>query len=452
MTGSNDQRSGVGLRWLFIPVAAVLAVAAIEGWRTVSWEPAAAAVEWRRAGYGPRDHAAALVQNDEQLALNRERVRNGPDQWLRHEGLGRALMARSRLGVGYDDLVAANAALDRSALLAPEGSGPLLSAAALAMTTHRLAASETALAAIDRMVVQPDPADLAETRALRGDLAFYRGDMARSATMYEQAQRIGPGAGIAVRLANLRKAQGDFDGAIAALRGAQASGKALPPFAQASLALQIGAVEQARGRHSKAAKWFATANREFPGFWYFEAHIAQAKAIGGDMAGAIGDMRKIARRVKSPEVFDVLAMLLRADGQAAESRSWAEQADVIWSQRLKLLPEATYGHALEHELLFGSPDTALRYALANFKARPFGESRILLASAHLTAGQIDAALRQLAMAELSGWRSARLYALRAQAFELAGRTSLAREARDAATALDPNIFAPEAALVWFSHG
>jgi hypothetical protein len=58
----------------------------------------------------------------------------------------------------------------------------------------------------------------------------------------------------------------------------------------------------------------------------------------------------------------------------------------------------------------------------------------------------------LARAEDSGWRSAPLYALRARILELAGRTDLAEQARAAAIALNPRIFAPETTLVWLSHG
>jgi tetratricopeptide (TPR) repeat protein len=216
--------------------------------------------------------------------------------------------------------------------------------------------------------------------------------------------------------------------------------------------MQIGAVEQARGRDREAAEWFAAADRQFPGFWLFEAHRAQSRAIGGDLAGGIADLRRIAERSPSAEVMDTLAVLLRAQGQAAESREWAARAKAEWDRRLKLAPEAAYGHALEHELVFGTPERAVELARANLAARPFGESRVLLATALVNVGQDRAALAELARAEDSGWRSAPLYALRARILELAGRTDLAEQARAAAIALNPRIFAPETTLVWLSHG
>jgi predicted Zn-dependent protease len=150
--------------------------------------------------------------------------------------------------------------------------------------------------------------------------------------------------------------------------------------------------------------------------------------------------------------MDALAMLLRANGEAAESKQWAARAGAEWQRRLSLAPEAAYGHALEHELLFGTPKRALELARANLAARPFGESRVLLASAFIANGRYGEALAQLDRAEASGWHSAPLYALRAQVLALTDRPGEAARARDAATALNPRIFAPETPLVWFSHG
>ena len=67
--------------------------------------------------------------------------------------------------------------------------------------------------------------------------------------------------------------------------------------------------------------------------------------------------------------------------------------------------------------MFGRPARGLALARANLAARPFGESRLFLASALLMNGQTGEALKQIALAENSGWRSAPLYALRAQALD-----------------------------------
>ena len=439
------------LIWLALPLAAVAIATGID-WSLSRGpqEPALSAAEWGTAGFGPGTYAEASRQIDHQIEAATYMASRNPGDWLRQEGLARALMRRSRVASDYGDLARADAILSKAVGEAPSPAGPLLSQAVLGMMMHRLAVTTSALDAIDRWAVPPDPDELTEVQGLRGDVAFYRGDMAGAQAWYARAAATGPGAGLAYRQANLAKARGDFDGAIRAFAAGSTSRE--PPFARASTAMQIGAVEQARGRYREAAEWFAAADRQFPGFWLFEAHRAQSRAIGGDLAGGIADLRRIAERSPSAEVMDTLAVLLRAQGQAAESREWAARAKAEWDRRLKLAPEAAYGHALEHELVFGTPERAVELARANLAARPFGESRVLLATALVNVGQDRAALAELARAEDSGWRSAPLYALRARILELAGRTDLAEQARAAAIALNPRIFAPETTLVWLSHG
>lgn len=440
------------VRYLAVPMLAVAAAIGLD-WSLGPATPGnASAAEWGAAGYGPASFTEAMTRADAQLYAGRERLRMGPTEWLRQEGLAHALIARSRLSANYDDLAEAARVIAGAQEAAPANAGPSLTAAVVAMMTHRLDRSEAALATFDRSVAVPDAAERAEAAALRGDIAFYRGDLAAADKWYDRAERTEPGAGIVYRRANLAKATGRFDDAIRAFQSAGSTPRKSAPFQHASTAFQIGAVEQARGNYAVAADWFAAADHQFPGFWLFEAHRAQSLALAGDLPGGIAAMRKVAQKAPSAEVLDALAMLLRADGQVAESRQWAGRAGASWARRLKQAPEAAYAHALEHELVFGSPARAMDLARANLAARPFGESRVLLASALMMEGQLTGALHQLQLAEDSGWRSAQLYALRAQALELAGRAAEAPAARKAALALNPRIFDSATALVWLSHG
>jgi len=439
-------------RYFMIPLLAVTAAAGLDRWRSPPLPALASAAEWGRAGYGPTSFAAGMKHADEQVNRARERLGYGPPDWLHEEGLARALMARSRISPDYDDLVEAAKVIVAGQAMAPANAGPSLTAAVLGMMTHRLDKSETALVIEDSSAVPAGAAEQAEAAGLHGDIAFYRGDFAAAERWYDRAERWAPGGGVTYRRANLSKASGRFDEAIRRYQAADPSPRKATPFQHANTALQIGAVEQARGNYAAAAEWFAVADRQYPGFWLFQAHRAQSLAIAGDMAGAITAMRRIVQSAPSAEVMDALAMLLRAHGEVVESRQWADRAGSIWAARLRQLPQAAYGHALEHELVFGTPARALELARANLRARPFGESHILLASALLMNGQTGEALRHIKVAEDSGWRSAPLYALRAQALELAGRKDEARTARKAALALNPRIFSPATALVWFSHG
>lgn len=454
MSAARTERtwSWSGARYLVVPLVAVAAVAGFEWSQSPALPPPASAAEWGVAGYGPASYAEGMKRASQQIDNARERLGYGPPDWLHEEGVARALVARSRLSPDYGDLAMAVEVIDSAQAMAPANAGPSLTAAVIGVMSHRLDKSEAALAIEDASAVPPEAAEQAEAAGLHGDIAFYRGDLASAGAWYDRAQQWAPGAGVAYRRASLAKATGDFDEAIRQFEAADPSPRKSSAFQHATTALQIGAVEQARGNYAAAAAWFAVADRQFPGFWLFEAHRAQSRAIAGDLKGAIGAMRAVAEKAPSAEVMDALAMLLRADGQAAASRQWAGRAGAIWAVRLRRLPHAAYGHALEHELVFGTPDRALALARANLVARPFGESHLLLASALLMNGRTDDALRHIEDAEESGWRSAPLYALRAQALELEGRGDEARTAREAALALNPRIFSPETALVWFSHG
>lgn len=439
-------------RYVILPIAAVALLTGAEWLTNDTAEAPVSAAEWESPGFGPNSYSAAMARSDSDLSLGKERVSNGPDEWLRHESLARIYLRRSHLSFTYEELALAGDALAKAKRLAPSGSGPLLTDAAFAQMSHQLGRAESSLSALEGVVVRDDAAILAEVASLKGDVAFYRGDMVRAGALYSQAAKYGSNAGVAYRHAILAKSQGRFDASIRHFSDAIPGPAMTTPRATASAAMQIGAVELARGDYRNARAWFETANRQFPGFWLIEAHLAQAKALEGDLDGAIEDMEVVARRAPAGEVLDALAMLLRADGKARESRLWADRASAIWDKRLDQLPEAAYGHAVDHELTFGSPAKALELAKRNFNARPYGESRILLASAYLSNAAPEKAIEHLILAKKSGWRSAPLYALLAQAYELSSRRAEAEKARKAAEALNPKIFEPETPLIWFSHG
>ena len=439
-------------RYVILPIAAVALLTGAEWLHNDTAEAPVSAAEWESPGFGPASYSAAMARSDSDLSLGKERVSKGPDEWLRYESLARMYLRRSQLSFTFDELALAGEALERAKLLAPAGSGPSLTDATFAQMSHQLGRAENSLSALDRAIVRSDPSILAESASLKGDVAFYRGDMVRADVFYNQAAKYGANAGVAYRHAILAKSQGRFESAITLFLDAVPVPGMTTPLASASTAMQIGGVELARGEYRNARAWFETANRQFPGFWLIEAHLAQAKALEGNLPGAIIDMKAVARRAPAGEVLDALAMLLRAEGKARESRLWADRASAVWDKRINQLPEAAYGHAVEHELVFGSPEKALELAKRNFNARPYGESRILLASAYLSNKAPAAAIDHLTVAQDSGWRSAPMYALLAQAYELLGKPNEAAKARKAAEALNPKILEPETSLVWLSHG
>lgn len=436
-------------RLVLIPVAAAALVVGFE-WQGLAPQgaPANAAV-WPKPAFGPASFANKEKDLDAQLALARERVRFAPGEWLREETLARAIMARAQITGAYDELVAARNIIASAQKRAPAPAGPLLTKAALALGVHRLDEAEQALNLM-MAAAAPPTSERVEALAMAGDVRFYRGQIDGARRLYARAQAIDPGADMSVRLAILAKAEGRFDEAIALFSRAGRSGRAAP-FQLASLAMHIGGVEMARGDYAAAREWFVRADGLFSGFWLFEAHLAQAEALDGNMTVAIGQLRGLAMRSGSPEVMDALAVYLRSDGKSQESRMWAARAARVWQRRLEQLPEAAYGHAFEHALAFKPPERLLQLAEGNVAARPFGEAFVMMGEALLANDKPAEALTYLDRAAASGWRSAPLFALRAEAFDTLGRTREARVDRARVNSLNPRFLGPQTGLIRFSH-
>lgn len=445
---------GWGRAALFIgaPVAAVLAFAAAERWLVRDPEPAMLAVSLPATGYGPPDFAAQLANADIQLELGRERVAKGPGEWLRHESLARATLARFRLTASPDELARADAALAEARSLAPDGSGPMLSSAELAMTMHDLDAAERQLDALDKSVVPPEPAARVEALGHRGDIAFYRGDMAGAEALYDEADAILPTPGTAVRRAILLRGQGRFDEALTTIGEAARRDGSPTPRSMASYAMQIGMIENVRGNYTAARDWFVRADQLFPDYWLAELYVAEAHSVAGDVAGALATYQRIARETGDPQAMDAAAFLLLEQGEEAASRAWSRRAARIWSERVAQNRGAYIAHAFENELAFGDPRRALAQARTNARARPYGDALILVAEGLLATGQPAAAREQLLAAEATGWRSAPLYATLSDAEAKLGNARASREAADKARALNPRVFEPQMDRLWFGHG
>ena len=442
-------------RVLLIAGAAVLAVGGIivaERWHASQEAPAMLAVALPEAKYGPADYEAELAAMDWRLELGRERVADGPDEWLRLESLARAELARFSITAVPAELVAAGETLAQARALAPKGSGPLLTSAEYAMSAHDLDAAESYLAIIDKMAVPPEDAARSEVMGIRGDIAFYRGDMERAARFYEQADVIMPTASTAVRRAILLRGQGRFDDAIAEIRKAARLDHTRIPRAMAAYAMQIGMIESARGRYEEAGKMFRQADKLFPGYWLTQLYLAEVEAVRGDLAEAIPAMERLARQTGDPQAMDAAALLNRAAGDEAASKAWSTRAAKEWRKRVALLPSAYRAHAFENELAFGDPARALVLARENAAKRPYGDAQVLVAEALLATDQPAEARKRLLAAERSGWRSAPLYARLSDAEAALGNEAAAEAAADKARALNPHIFGDETGRLWFGHG
>jgi tetratricopeptide (TPR) repeat protein len=430
------------LAWL---VAAALAVFVLARWL----EPRPAPdPPIRQSSAGAPTYAAAIGDIDRKLAGLRPLAAGRSDDWLMQERIAHQLMQRARLTGSFRDYADAQAALNRGFAQAPPGAGPHLTQAALALSLHRLGLAERMLDAVARYAVPAEAEVRAGAEAMRGDIALYRGRYAEAQKDYVGLSRIGDRPD--QRLAIFWSKTGRPDDALAAIRRVERSGL-VPGQALAQLALLRGTIELQRGDWDQADAAFAEAARRFPGWWLTEAYQAQMLALRGRPGEATRTFEALAARNDDPALRDAIASLYRAQGDYARTELWAGRAGAGWAERLQLIPEAALGHAVEHELAFGTPARALELARQDFANRPHGATAIALGWALIANNRPTDALRIIDAVNRSSWQSAEQHLVAARAHALLGQSEAAEAEQDKALAINPHALDPTATLLWYGH-
>lgn len=393
----------------------------------------------------PTTAAEARAALDGALRAAREQAR-GSENWSDHARIGAILLSRARLDGEFQDYVDAGTALEAAFKVAPAGSGPHLDRAEWSLAVHRIAAIAPDLERIDAYAVS-DAVERGAVLELRGDVAFYSGRYREALSSYQRAAQIAPGVGADLRLANYHAKMGApeiarafLDQADARIGGPQQQLRAYIEMRRAVLALHAGQWEEAERRLRRA-------DDIFPGYPVVEDRLARVRALRGAPDEALAIFRAIAGRGEHPEVFDAIAAIHRTRGEVSESRSWAARARAAWERRLALLPEAAMGHAVEHLLAAGDAARALELAQRDYANRPFGDSAVTLASAHLANRNAPAALAVLRPALAAGWKTPEAHVMAAQAYAVLGDGRRADAERRAALALNPRSLDRNAGLV-----
>ena len=413
-------------------------------------EKAVTAVQAARDQQGvPVDYVQSLANVDAALARARAAAAAQPGDWSTVASVGNMLVARARLTNDFRDYAEAGRWYDTAMKIDPR-IGPNLERATWNFTIHRLAAVEPDLRRVDAYVIKDD-GTVSSVLGLRGDLAFYTGRYNQALRLYEQAHDRLVTIGSAFRLANYWARMGDPAKANAYLD--EAEGGIHGPLQQqrAFLETNRGSIDFAQGKWDEAGRHFARANAIFPGYWQIEEHLATILALKGDTKRAMALYQGIARRTGMPEAYDAVAGLYRAQADLARSQAAADTASKLWRERLALLPEASYGHALDHELAFGTPARALAIAERNFANRPYADSATGLAWAYMANHRPLDAIRTIEPVLASGWVAAEPWIVATEAYALSGQAAKADDARKQALAINPHSFDRNPGVVWLDH-
>jgi tetratricopeptide (TPR) repeat protein len=238
-----------------------------------------------RPWFGPRNQTE-LVQAA-QVAVDgaRARLALSPDEWLRQEVLARALVRRFRATGSYADLAEADALLDKGMAGSPFPAGPSLSRAEVSVLAHKLDAAGRGLDRFFAQVGEPDDGESAGAWSLKGDIAFQRGDMKAARLAYARAEEYDNNAAVALRQSMLALRTGDP--ALARRRvNAVLRAPKLSRYVKSQIALQRTAIAYGMGDWKAAGTWARFADAFFPGNPLAMAHVAQQKALEGDVPGA----------------------------------------------------------------------------------------------------------------------------------------------------------------------
>jgi tetratricopeptide (TPR) repeat protein len=428
-------------RWLLLFAGALVALLAIErvADRDARMERAARdeqALGGILAGI-PASYKQSLARIDLGLEGARARAAAYDGEWLMHERVALRYLERARLTGSFDDYAASRAALDRAFAVARPGTGPHATRAALEFTMHRLAAAERQLDLIDGYAVPPYGSERAEHQAMRGDIAFYRGDYAGALAAYDAADATEGGASD-FRRGVYHMRTGRFDLAEEYYDRAERGARSPPPQFRAFMELQRGILDLERGRWDPALAHFTKADAIYPGYWLIEEHIAEVQTLKGDLDRAEVRYRDIVRRTAHPEFMDALPGIETRRGNRGMEMAWRGRAAAAWRKRLRQFPEAAYGHALDHCVQKGDWACALDLARRNHAARPYGEARIMLARALLHNGRGQEARRNIEAVLASPWRTAALHSAAAEIFASTGSAEEAERQRRLAFAIDPH--------------
>ena len=298
-------------------------------------------------------------------------------------------MERARLTGNYADFGKAQALLAVATSRGNKASYPCLAHAKLHYALHRLHAASATLDACPAMA---DPVEIA---GLRGDIAFYSARYQEAENLYRAlVNQVGTPTQF-FRLAMLRKKTGSPGEAAALMEAAEKRYHGGSATMKAWIKLQRGLIAWDRGDIDEALALYALASDELPGWWLIDEQIAEARRLNGDTAAAKELYESVVRRSGLPEHMDELARLLREGATPESATEWVKRAEAIYRERLKIFPEASVGHAVDHFLQFGTPAEALALARRNAELRPYGAAQLALAAALFRAGQAGAAANRV---------------------------------------------------------
>jgi tetratricopeptide (TPR) repeat protein len=415
--------------------AAILAMLLLAGGCRRAEAPADCGQNTRSAaGTPPLSYAQLLEQLDREVALARRRAAAQPQRVDLREALASALYQRARLSGNLEDYAAAERAIEAAFDGANEFEAPQLNRALIDFSVHRLDRAEQSLQILQHRILS---GGTPEVIGLAADAAFQRGRYAEALAGFRRALSLSESLPGLVRLSTYYARTGAYEEAAALLDRAALNYHGILPDVPAWLEVQQGRLLLERGQLDAADAHFRSADRLLPGLWTAAEQRAEILALRGRREDALSAYEALVQQTGHPEFMDAVARLRREGPDPASAQEWIARGEKTYREQLTMLPEASYGHALEHFLAFGRPAEALELAQRNVALRPNGEARILLAQALFRAGRAAEAISQIEAVLATVWDTAELHAIAAQIYAGTGHKEQADAQGSRAREMNP---------------
>ena len=384
-----------------------------------------------------RTFATELALLDKERVSLEKLSKNAPDNRMHYERIASSFMQRARLSGSYEDYANAERVIAQAFEHKPAASTSMLRAK-LHYTLHRLPqARQDFASAKPRLNNSPD--SVASREAFEGNLALQAGDDTAAKTHFEASLAAKRNTSNLASVAVFHWKRGEFEQAEALFREALKNyhGKRMEP--RAWLHLNLGLLDLDRGRLDDALAHYREAETFLKGYWLLDEHIAEILTLQGKTEEAKALYLDIIERTQNPEFMDAMAGIAFEAGDEAEGKTWVAKARKRYEEQMATYPEAAYGHALGHYLEFGDdPAFVLDLAQKNYDLRPNLDAAIMLAQAHLGAGDAASARGALSKILETSFASAELYVTAAEVESKLGKHEKAQTYVKQAQAIDPS--------------
>ena len=348
-------------------------------------------------------------------------VKRNSKSWLPAQKLANTYMYLAKLTGDYSWYKKTESILGIAKQKAPQGSGPLQSLAGLHYTMHRIDEAEkhNQVRANSILLSRKDRAEIA---SLEGDIAFHRQDYETARTKYDQAIELNETPQSLFKKAYFFWQTGDFKNAEAWTRKADAKVADRDQYMKAWMDLQLGLMDLDRDRLDEALAHYQEANTHFKGYWLIREHIAEIYSLQSKYDIAEKMYVELVEETQSPELMSALAEVYENTNRPELAKKLIKNSTRIYKRRLRQYKTASLGHAFDHFLSHGRPQTVMQLAQENYEVRPNAEASLMLAQAHLKLNQFKQAEDVIEKLLQTPYRSPALY-------EVAAETSLRNNKR-----------------------